>query len=575
MAEVHSNRRTHETPGRGNDPDKLMKRKASLWSERTSWDSHWRELSENFLPRSGRFSTSETNKGGKKHNKILDNTGPRSLGILSAGMMAGMTSPARPWFRLATGDPEMMKADAVKWWLNQVTRIMLDICASSNLYNSLHQTYRELGCFGTAPLMIAPDFEDVIHCTPLTVGEYAVTANNKGQVDTIFREFQKPVAALIREYGMENVSDTVKTMYQSDKLDAAVPIIHAVEPRMDRDTSKLDNKNMAFKSVYFERDATRGKYLRESGFEEFPGVVPRWDVIGGDIYGSSPGMEALGDVQQLQQEQLRKSQGIDYKTKPPLIMPTSARGSEADFLPGGVSYMDGAIQGVRNAFEVNIDLSHLLEDIRDVRERIRGSFYADLFLMLANGDMGNMTATEVAERHEEKLLMLGPVLERLHNELLKPFIDQLFKRMVIAGIVPPPPEELQGVELNVQFVSMLAQAQRAVQTNSIDRFTLQLGTIMGMKPEVVDKFDADAWADTYSDMLGIDPQLITADATVVQIRKDRADAQAKAAAAQQGVAMADAGAKLGSIATDGGTSNVGADIMNQFSGYGSPGAENY
>jgi hypothetical protein len=211
-----------------------------------------------------------------------------------------------------------------------------------------------------------------------------------------------------------------------------------------------------------------------------------------------------------------------------------------------------------------------------VRERIRGAFYADLFLMLSQANVSNMTATEVAERHEEKLLMLGPVLERLHNELLKPLIDIVFRYMIEAHIVPTPPQEMQGMELNVQFVSMLAQAQRAVQTNSIDRFVMSLGTVASLgKPEVMDKFDADQWVDNYSDLLGVDPHLITADDKVALIRKDRADAQAKAAAAQQGVAMADAGAKLGTIATQGGASNVGADVMNQFSGYGSPGAENY
>jgi hypothetical protein len=577
VAEVNSTRRQHTVETAPVDRDKLMRRKAALWNERSSWDAHWKELGQNLLPRSGRFNTQDRNKGNKRHNLIYDNAGPRALGILSAGMMAGMTSPARPWFRLATSDPDMMKVDSVKWWLNSVTRLMLDICASSNLYNSLHQTYRELGCFGTAPMLVGPDFDNVIHSTPLTVGEYAVTANDRGQVDTLFREFEKPVSAVIREYGRDRVSQSVRTMYDNNQLDQYVPIVHAIEPRADRDTTKRDNKNMAFKSVYFERDNTNGTYLRESGFEDFPGVVPRWDVIGGDIYGSSPGMEALGDIKQLQQEQLRKSQAIDYMTKPPIVLPTAAKGQESDFLPGGVSYMDlgSNTGGTRSAFEVRLDLEHLLADIQDVRERIRGSFYADLFLMLSQANVSNMTATEVAERHEEKLLMLGPVLERLHNELLKPFIDQLFKRMLQAGIVPTPPQELQGMDLNVQFVSMLAQAQRAVQTNSIDRFTMQLGTLMAIKPEIADKFDGDAWVDTYSDMLGIDPHLITADDKVVLIRNQRADAQAKASAAQQGVAMADAAGKLGSVPTKGGASNAAADVMNQFSGYGSPGAENY
>jgi hypothetical protein len=182
-------------------------------------------------------------------------------------------------------------------------------------------------------------------------------------------------------------------------------------------------------------------------------------------------MEALGDVKQLQHEQLRKAQGIDYQTNPPIQVPTRTRAQAHARLPGGVMFVDaaGAQGGVRSAFEIQLNLQHLLADIQDVRERIRGAFYADLFLMLANDQRSGITATEVAERHEEKLLMLGPVLERLHNELLSPMIDMTFDYASDAGILPEPPEELQGQELNIEFISTLAQAQRMVSAQGMDR----------------------------------------------------------------------------------------------------------
>ena len=158
--------------------------------------------------------------------------------------------------------------------------------------------------------------------------------------------------------------------------------------------------------------------------------------------------------------------------------------------------------------------------------------------------------TEVAERHEEKLLMLGPVLERMHNEILDPLIEMTFSRMVEAGIVPPPPDELQGMELNVEFVSMLAQAQRAIATNSVDRFVGNLGAMAGIKPEVLDKFDADRWADAYADMLGIDPELIVPGEQVALIRKQRAeaaDAKLKALPASLGTEKAKLEAKVAEL----------------------------
>ena len=550
--------------------DKLYTRWGQLKTERASWIMHWKEISDYILPRSGRFFVQDRDRGYRRHNNIYDSTGTRALRTLAAGMMAGMTSPARPWFRLSVNDPDLMQYQPVKVWLNDVTRLMLMIFSKSNTYRTLHSMYEELGAFGTGASIILPDFDNVIHHYGLTTGEYAIATDYQGRVCTLYREFQKTVGEVVKEFGINNVSVSTKNMYDRGSLDQWITLVHAIEPRADRDLSKRDSKNMPWRSCYFELNAEPDRFLRESGFREFPAVVPRWAVSGGDIYGNSPGMEALGDIKQLQHEQLRKAQGIDYKTMPPLQVPSSMKNREVERMPGGVSYYDATTQsgGIKTAFEVNLDLSHLLADIQDVRERIRGSFYADLFLMLANAADTRMTATEVAERHEEKLLMLGPVLERLHNELLDPMIEMTFTRMLEAGIVPPPPQELQGIELNVDFVSMLAQAQRAIGTNSVDRYVNNLGAIASFKPGVLDKFDEDKWADMYADMLGVDPELIVADDKVALIRQQRAQAQ-QAAAMQANMAQ---NAQTAKTLSETNTQQPSAlqDMMNQFSGYGSP-----
>lgn len=548
--------------------DKLYTRWGQLKSERASWIAHYKEISDYLLPRNGRFFIQDRDKGYRRHNNIYDSTGTRSLRVLAAGMMAGMTSPARPWFRLGVGDPELMKYAPVKVWLNEVTQLMLQIYSRGNTYRALHGMYEELGAFGTAPSIVMPDFNDVIRHYPSTCGEYAIACDYRGTVNTIYREFQKTVGELVGEFGYENCSKTVKNLHDRGTLDAWVTIVHAIEPRVDRDPRMKDNKNMPFKSCYFELNAdTEHKYLRESGFKMFPALAPRWATAGGDIYGNSPAMEALGDIKQLQHEQLRKAQAIDLKTRPPLQVPSSMKNRDVETLAGGISFVDmaGPTGGIKTAYEVNLDLNHLLMDIGDVRERIRGSFYADLFLMLANQTDTRMTATEVAERHEEKLLMLGPVLERLHNELLDPMIEMTFTRMVEAGIVPPPPPELEGMDINVEFVSMLAQAQRAVATNGVDRFVGNLGAVAGFKPDVLDKFDSDKWADEYSEMLGINPELIVPSEQVALIRKQRAD---QAQMAQRSALLnqsADTANKLAGASTTG--QNALTNVMDMFSGY--------
>lgn len=547
--------------------DRLYSRWGALKSERSSYMSHWKEISDYLLPRSGRYFVTDRNKGERRHNNIYDNTGTRALRVLGAGLMGGATSPARPWFRLATADPDLMDYAPVKLWLSAVQRQMLDIFQRSNTYRALHSMYEEIGGFGTGATVLMDDFTDVIRHHSLTTGEFAIATDYRGSVTTLYREFQKTVGELVGEFGLANVSNTVKNLHDRGSLDTWVTLVHAIEPRVDRDPRMKDAKNMPFKSVYFELGSDQGQYLRESGFKVFRGLVPRWSVTGGDIYGSSPGMEALGDIKQLQHQQLRKAQAIDYMTRPPLQAPSSMKNREVDMLPGGTTYVDmaNATGGIKTMFEVRLELNHLLADIQDVRVRINQSFYTDLFLMLANSNRTNMTATEVAERHEEKLLMLGPVLERLHNELLDPLIEITFSRMIEAGLVPPPPEELQGVDLNVQYVSMLAQAQRAVATNGIDRFVGNLGAVANFKPEVLDKFDSDKWADAYSDMLGIDPELIVPNERVAMIRKSRADAAAAAQQQAQNAQAASTAKDLAAAKT--GEDSALTNVMSMFSGY--------
>lgn len=550
--------------------DRLFTRWGQLKSERASWYAHWQELTSYILPRNGRYFVQDRNRGYRRHNNIYDSTGTRALRTLGAGMMSGATSPARQWFRLATPDPELNSFTPVKLWLDDVTKRMQRVFQKSNTYNSLHQMYEELGCFGTSASIMLPDFQNVIHHYPLTCGEYCISTDAKGRVCTLYREFDMTVSQMVKEFGLENCSVSVQNMYRTGSLDQWVPVIHAIEPRADRDIGKRDSKNMPFGSWYFEVGGEDGQFLRESGFMQFPALCPRWSVVGGDIYGNSPGMEALGDIKQLQHEQLRKAQAIDYQTKPPLQVPASMKNRDVETLPGGISYYDGASNGIKTAFEVNLNLNYLLADIVDCRERVRGSFYADLFLMLANMQNTRMTATEVAERHEEKLIMLGPVLERLHNELLSPLVDMTFTRMIEAGMVPPAPAELQGMDLNIEFVSMLAQAQRAIGTNAVDRFVGNLGAIAQMKPDILDKFDQDQWADVYADMLGVDPSLIVADKDVALLRNARNQALA---AKEQAAVMQQQSQTVKNMAqapTEG--QNALTDVVNMFSGYNSPSA---
>ena len=554
---------------------RILARRNALWTERQSWDPQCQDIADFLLPRAARFDESQRNRNdAQAYNNIIDECGTFAHGVLASGLMSGATSPARPWFRMATPDRDLMEFAPVKQWLEKVRTLMLSIFGTSNTYRAFHSIYEQMGAFGVGTSIMVDNYKNVLHHFPQVFGRYAIGLDQWGAADTIYREMEKTVGQLVDEFGRENCSNAVQRLYDQSKFDSPVKVLHAVEPRRGRDYSKRDARNMPWTSCYLELGRDNDKFLRESGFREFPAIAARWIVDGDDTYASRwPGAVALGSIKQLQQEQLQKSNAIDYQVDPPLQIPTAYRNQDIDRLPGGTMYVDstGPGGGVRSAYEVNLRLDHLLEDIQDVRGRIDKSFYVPLFQMLANDQRSGVTAREIAERHEEKLLMLGPVIERLHNEMLKPAIDITFAKIIAAGLLRPgsglePPKELGGQDLEVEFVSTLAQAQRAVGVQAIDRLVGTIASVSTIKPEVLDKLDGDQLIDAYADMLGVDPSLIVADDQVAIVRKGRAQQaqmaeMAAAAAPMKDLAMA---AKTASEVEQNGATSM-------FSGYGIPG----
>ena len=527
---------------------KLIKLETALFDDLKSngWLAHWREIAELLNPRAGVWAdiNAKPNDGQQKHNNIYDSSGLRAMRVARAGLMSGHSSPARPFFRLKVPDESLMKSQKTRLWLDGVARIMREIFAKSNTYSMLQKAYREVLGFGTAAAFMEEEFENVIHHTPLTVGEYALGRNRKNHVDTIVRRFRWRVKDVVEAFGTENLKLSTKAAWDRGDYYQWVDLVHIVQPRREREYGKRDARNMPFMSCWYEPgDSADSKLLRESGYKRFPCLTPRWDTSSGATYGESPGMEALGDVKQLMHEQFRKGQGIDYQTNPPLQVPTTYVEDQSSRFPGGLMFYDPAAGGaapIKSAFEVNLNLQYLLEDIADVRQRIDQAFFVDLFMMISNIERSNVTAREIAEKQEEKLIMLGPVIEALNAELLMPLVDFTFDRMVEARILPPPPPELQGMDLQVEFIGVLAQAQRAVGIGGADRLIGTIASIAQLKPEALDKLNVDAIIDDYADMLGVNPEYIVANedvAVVREARQQQAQAQAQMAAMQP---MADA-----------------------------------
>lgn len=510
----------------------LNKQLSQLKAERLSFEPHWRELSDFTRPRSTRFTASEVNRGDRRNSKIIDPAAVMAARTLSSGMMSGITSPARPWFRLATPDRDLMDYGPVKLWLETVEQRMNEVFNRSNLYQSLPLMYEDLGTFATGAMAVVADPQRVIRTVPFPTGSFYIANGADLSVDTAVREFSMTVRQVITEFGMDAVSDTVKSQWNSGQYGQWVNVVHAVYPNLDRQTGKLEAKHKAYKSVYYEANSTDNKLLRESGYDEFPIMAPRWEVNGEDVYGSScPGMVALGSVKALQLLQRRKAQMIDKITNPPLQAPASIKSQRISTIPGGINYLPMADVNnqIKPLFQIPANGTNgLLEDIQDTRQIIDHAYFVDLFRMMQTVNTRSMPVEAVAEMREEKLLMLGPVLQRLDSELLDKLINRTFSVMAENNLLPVPPDEMQGMQLKVEYISVMAQAQKAIGVSSIERFIGFTSGIGQFKQEALDKINVDETIDAYAASIGVPPSVVATNEQVAQIREQRAQQQAMA-----------------------------------------------
>lgn len=514
----------------------INQRFESLKQERSSWEDLWRDIRDYCLPDLGCFSGEDATQGSKRYRKILDAEAIDCADVLAAGLLGGVSSPSRPWLRLTTMDPDLDKNPAVKEWMTKVQDLLLLYFSKAECYNALHQSYLELPVFGTACTIVKPHPEQLISLQNLTIGEYWLAEDDYGKVDTMYRRLSLTAKQMVQQWGFEGVNNDVRQAFEKDPF-TRFNVIHAIEPRIERNPDKRDNKNMPWQSVYFQ-EGVQDKVLSESGFRNFPALCPRWMTSGGSVYGRGPGAKALSAQKSLQRLHLRLAELVDYGTRPPILYPSTLKDQLSQFKPGGrvaVNPQEAPI--IRSMWEVRTDPQAMLALIQSTRQDIQRIFFVNVFQMIAaTANQTDRTATEVQALEQEKVMMLGPVLERLHTELLDPLVTNAFGFMVEYNMLPEVPEELYGRELSIEYVSVLAEAQKNASANGIVRTAQQIGLLAQINPQAVDKLDVDATIDQLADMNGVPPSLIVTGQKVALIRQQRAEqqqAQMQAAQLQQ------------------------------------------
>ena len=523
---------------------------------RYSWWTHWRELADYFLPRRYKWliTPNQMGRGSPINQHILDSTACVFARNLASGLVSGKSSPTSLWFRLRIGMIDSTQTSPVSLWLAEVERILYLIFSESNFYNAIGVFYYYLVVFGTAAMLIYEDYDNVINCINPALGEYYVDIDAKFRPTIFYREYTMTVSSVVDEFGYDNCSEAVQKLYDDPSganLTREIIVAHSIEPNNDGRARQFGyTTRFAYREVYWEWGGSTSPqggaasppgFLRKRGYYEQAAIVGRWDTVSNDAYGRSTGMDGLPDQKQVQLEQRRKAQAIDKMVNPPLVADVQLKNQPANLTPGGITYVSGysasGKPGFASVYDTKFPVQDITVDLQECKARLSQIFFNDVLRVASQYETrSNVTAVEWDLRKSESLVMLGPALERIDNEVLRPTIERVFAIANRAGLIPPAPPEIAGQMMTIDFVSMLAQAQQATRAGSIERVLSLAGNLVGVVPETMDNIDIDYALDKYSSLLNNDPKMIRSPEALAQIRQQRAQANAdaqRAAMAQQ------------------------------------------
>lgn len=559
----------------------------ALETTRNSFISHWQEIADYIRPRAPRFLVTDVNQGDKRSSKIINSAATGASNILAAGMLSGITSPARQWFALRTGRADLDSKANVKEWLYDSTQKMLTALGRTNFYTVMQTFYRDLGDFGTSAIFAEEDLRRVAKFKSLPIGSYTIARDQDGNVYMAGRRFMYTARQIKDEFGVFNEQGDCTNM---DDFSMAVQgalrtggtiafeVVHIILPNDQYVKGTIGVKGKKFLSVYYElgasnRQLTLGdelfnKYLRVAGFNRFPVFVGVWARTGEDDYGTScPGMDTLSDIKQLQQMERRGAKALEKMIDPPMQGPTGVQKQQVSMLPGSLTVVAGSADG-RQALtplhETRVDLGQLREDKMWIIDRIDENYFKKMFLMQIESER-EMTAREVDERSNEKLLVLGPVLEQL-NLVLDQMIGEWFFDVMLNGPdgvsrLLPPPTELYGVKLEVQYLSVNTQAQKALGLSSVDRLANSVIAYASVDPTIIDAVNPDKLASSWGDFSSSPPGVVRTQDQIDAIRAQRQQAIAAQQQAEAAALNATAAQKLASSDTSG--QNALTDLIKQ------------
>lgn len=518
------------------------KRISKLKGDRGVWETHWQDIGDYILPRKNQITKIST-PGEKKTILLLDNTGVHANELLAGALHGLLTNPNGEWFELTTGDQDLDQVDVVRRWLQDLTTLCHNVLNNSNFQTEVHEFYLDLCGFGTALMYMEEDDKSEVRFSTDYVVNYFIEENSHGVVDRIYREWKWPADKIVEEFGIDSVGKQVKQAYEKRDCDRKFRVVHAVYPK--HLAGDLTEGRFKYISQYFVMEEEKVE-LRIKGFRDFPYIVARWSKASGEIYGRSPGMTALPDVKVLNKMTETMLIGAQKVVDPPLQLPDDGYILPIKTGPGGLNYYRaGTNEYIRPVFnDTRIDFG--FQAMEERRTRVRDAYYVNQ-LQLREGPQ--MTATEVMQRTEEQMRLLGPMLGRQQSEFLRPLIDRLVDILFASGKIDKNtiPEELQGRKIDVRYSSLIAKSQRLNEAQNIMRTleaTLPIGNI---DPSVYHNISSDGLFRVLAGIYGFPERAMRTKQEVKEIRDAQVQAQQQAQAQMQEQAQIENMAKIAPV----------------------------
>lgn len=522
-----------------------------------------KKLAKNLCPNTVRFIASEVNKKAVNNNSIYDSTPVIAVRNFASGLITGATSPADNWFKLKLENTALNKEHDVKVWTNDVAELIRNIINSSNFYQVLFKAYKQLGVFQFACIYLEADFDNVVNFKLLPIGSYRIDKNDKGQIDTVCRNFMMSAKNIVDTYGEENCPNSIIDASKKSPLDE-FEIVHFVCPNPNYKENSPVAIEKKFISVTYLVNNSEKEFLRKSGFSKFPFVFFEAETNGENIYPTEGcGVYALPDVLQLYTMVKDKATAVKKIYKPPVKGPASLKNKKIVDDPSAFVEEDENGRGLTPIYEVNPAILELRNDINEIKENIKSHFYNDLFAMILNTAERGRTATEVNELKEEKLVLLSPLLEQIHTALSQ-VIEWIFFECQRVDILPDVPEIIQNQELKIEFVSTLAQAQKIKKISSMERFATFVINLSSSTQDAVllKKVNFDRMVDDYAEFANIDANQVIPSKVVEKIRKDIAEQQAKAQQSQEIMNALDQSSNI--VKNIGGADAFGGELLSRL-----------